>query len=117
MSATVEALCQRRGIGLKFHACGARGRELCGPCPVCGGTDRFTVFPDQNDGAGSFWCRGCGIAGDVIDILRKVEGMSFAEASREAGRECQPPVRRMLPSAGKPAPAEKKGLRPRSNSV
>ena len=31
------------------------GRERVGPCPVCGGVDRFAIRPDKN-----IWnCRGC----------------------------------------------------------
>jgi len=56
-----------------------QGGEFHGPCPVCGGNDRFHVWPQQRE-HGSFWCRGCGIGGDCITFLRKVEGMTFKEA-------------------------------------
>jgi DNA primase len=40
------------------------GRELVGPCPVCGGTDRFSVNTVKQ-----LWlCRGCGKSGDVIAL-------------------------------------------------
>ncbi len=39
--------------------------SLCGPCPKCGGDDRFVYKPDQ----GRFWCRNCHEkAGDIIDF-------------------------------------------------
>jgi DNA primase len=56
-----------------------QGGEYHGPCPVCGGKDRFHIWPGQRE-HGSFWCRGCGIGGDAITYLRIVEGMSFKEA-------------------------------------
>lgn len=40
-------------LGLK-----RRGREWCGPCPVCGGRDRFHVGRRQ-DGTALVGCRGC----------------------------------------------------------
>lgn len=60
--------------------------EFHGPCPVCGGTDRFHVFPDQAPrpgigleagASGGFWCRSCGLAGDYVEWLRAVEGYDW----------------------------------------
>lgn len=59
---------------------GTNGGEWQGPCPACGGTDRFHVWPVQNDGNGAYWCRGCEKAGDNIQFLRDFEGMSFRAA-------------------------------------
>ncbi|WP_342452329.1 primase-helicase zinc-binding domain-containing protein [Desulfovibrio desulfuricans] len=39
--------------------------EFAGPCPECGGEDRFIVWPDKPNGGG-YWCRGCGRQGDAI---------------------------------------------------
>lgn len=50
-----------------------------GPCPICGGKDRFR-FDDKN-GKGSYFCSGCG-AGDGFSLLQKVNGWSFAEAAK-----------------------------------
>lgn len=45
--------------------------ELAGPCPWCGGTDRFVVFLDSS----RFMCRQCTPkGGDVIDFYCKHEG-------------------------------------------
>jgi len=59
------------------------GGEYAGPCPFCGGTDRFRVWP----ATGRYWCRGaesggsgCGKKGDVIDLIIELHGVSFAEA-------------------------------------
>jgi putative DNA primase/helicase len=50
-----------------------------GPCPCCGGTDRFR-FTDLN-GNGSYYCNGCG-PGDGLDLVMKVRKIPFAEAKR-----------------------------------
>lgn len=43
-----------------------RGGEYHGPCPQCGGKDRFTVRPDDPDSKNGFFiCRKCNIAGDL----------------------------------------------------
>jgi putative DNA primase/helicase len=49
-----------------------------GPCPACGGKDRFRF--DDKAGKGSYFCSGCG-AGDGFSLLQKVNGWSFAEAA------------------------------------
>lgn len=62
------------------------GGEWAGPCPFCGGEDRFRIWPEN----GRFWCRGCGKQGDAIDWLRERRGMSFLEACHYLGREPGP---------------------------
>jgi len=58
------------------------GGEWCGPCPDCGGRDRFRVWPEK----GRYWCRGCGKQGDVIQYLRDFRGLSFRAAARLVGK-------------------------------
>ena len=54
--------------------------EFAGPCPLCGGEDRFIVWPDRPRG-GYYMCRGCDPqGGDGIQFMRKYMGMSYAEA-------------------------------------
>lgn len=48
------------------------------PCPVCGGKDRFRF--DDKEGRGTYFCSHCG-AGNGMDLLMKVTGMSFKEAA------------------------------------
>ena len=36
-----------------------RGVEHCGPCPLCGGNDRFHIRPGRNGGDPLIGCRGC----------------------------------------------------------
>jgi len=59
---------------------GAPAKERCGPCPRCGGDDRFHVHPN-----GWFFCRQCHPKrGDAIEFLRwMTPGLSFAEAVRK----------------------------------
>jgi putative DNA primase/helicase len=54
-----------------------------GPCPHCGGTDRFRF--DNKDGAGTWFCSHCG-AGIGIDLLKLVKGWDFGTAAREVDR-------------------------------
>ncbi|GEP12272.1 DUF7146 domain-containing protein [Methylobacterium gnaphalii] len=49
------------------------GTELVGPCPVCGGRDRFAV----NLRKGVFVCRGSGEGGDSIALTRYLEACDF----------------------------------------
>jgi len=56
------------------------GGEWAGPCPACGGNDRFRVWPDQYQGKGGYWCRSCAKAGDNIQFLIDFEGMDFKTA-------------------------------------
>jgi putative DNA primase/helicase len=51
-----------------------------GPCPLCGGKDRFRY--DDRDGTGSYFCNQCG-AGVGIILVRKMHGWDFATACRE----------------------------------
>jgi putative DNA primase/helicase len=48
-----------------------------GPCPLCGGVDRYR-FTDRN-GDGDYYCNQCG-AGVGIIMLRKKHGWTFKEA-------------------------------------
>ncbi len=62
------------------------GGEYAGPCPFCGGRDRFRVWPQHPQGKGRWWCRGCGRNGDAITYLREREGLSYAEACQALTR-------------------------------
>jgi hypothetical protein len=52
------------------------GAELVGPCPLCGGTDRFSI----NTRKKVFNCRGCNVGGDVIKLVRHLDGSDFKGA-------------------------------------
>jgi putative DNA primase/helicase len=51
-----------------------------GPCPLCGGKDRFRF--DDKDGSGSYYCNQCG-AGVGIILIRKLKGWDYATACNE----------------------------------
>jgi hypothetical protein len=51
-------------------------REWVGPCPDCGGDDRFSINPDK----GVFYCRHCNAKGDVIQLVRWLRKMTLAQA-------------------------------------
>jgi DNA primase len=48
------------------------GGEYAGPCPACGGDDRFRLWPAHPVGKLRWWCRGCERSGDDVDFLRLV---------------------------------------------
>jgi hypothetical protein len=67
------------GVGTEFLA------DRHGPCPGCGGRDRFRW--DDRAGRGTFVCGGGGdtLTGDGFDLLTHVHGWSAAEAFRAVG--------------------------------
>lgn len=62
------------------------GGEWATACPVCGGRDRFRVWPEEGE-FGRYWCRGCGKGGDAIQYLRDIRGMSYQQACNFLGKE------------------------------
>jgi hypothetical protein len=54
------------------------GAELVGPCPKCGGTDRFVVTSTAKKKL--FRCRGCDKSGDVIDLIMFLDGCTVERA-------------------------------------
>ena len=53
-------------------------RNRHGPCPLCGGKDRFRF--DDRDGTGSYFCNQCGPGAGVI-LVRKKHGWDFKTAA------------------------------------
>src|ERR1700723_3302683 len=51
-----------------------------GPCPLCGGRDRYRF--DDKDGTGSYFCGQCG-AGSGIILVRKLKGWDHKTACDE----------------------------------
>ena len=54
-----------------------------GPCPLCGGRDRFRF--DDKDGSGSYFCGQCG-AGAGLILLQKLNGWDFKTAADEVDK-------------------------------
>lgn len=77
---------KQKGIEPKRVA-STNGGEYASPCPKCGGKDRFRVWPEQDNGEGGFYCRGCDKGGDAVQFLVDYCGMSYPEAFKEAGRD------------------------------
>ncbi len=94
------------------HVAGTSGGEWAGPCPFCGGRDRFRVWPDHpsGDAGGRFYCRGCGMAGDGITFLRESTGMSYPEACQTL-QVAPGPMKRTAPTA-RPTWTPKSALAP-----
>lgn len=94
--------------GLKYVS-GTSGGENAGPCPWCGGEDRFRVWPDHPSGAtgGRFLCRGCGRQGDGIAFLMEREGLSYPDACKRLGAtpKATGAVRTRKPDTWEPKPA------------
>lgn len=68
---TCEDEAVRRGVRLR-----RTGAELIGPCPACGGTDRFAINRVKN----TFLCRRGGAAGDAIAMVMYLDGVDFLSA-------------------------------------
>lgn len=57
--------------------------EYAGPCPWCGGTDRFRVWPYSV--RPHYWCRQCYQSGDAIQFMKDWLQLSFGEACYQLG--------------------------------
>lgn len=78
------------------------GGEYAGPCPGCGGKDRFRVWPTPPDGPGRYWCRRCGLKGDAIAYVQWREGLSFVQACERLGAMPRAAARPASPAASSP---------------
>ena len=57
-----------------------RGKNLVGLCPFHNEkTPSCTVYPEN----GSFYCFGCGVGGDVITFVRRMENLDYMEAVKQ----------------------------------
>jgi putative DNA primase/helicase len=72
-----------RGILLQLDIDESFLRNRHGPCPLCGGTDRYRW--DNKDGNGSYLCSQCG-AGTGMQLLQKLKGWDFGTAAREVDK-------------------------------
>ena len=54
-----------------------RGRNMVGLCPFHGEkTPSFNIYTEN----GSFYCFGCGVGGDVITFVMKMENLDYVDA-------------------------------------
>src|SRR5713101_5971930 len=80
----IEDEIARRNITLR-----GRGSERCGPCPVCGGTDRFSI-----NTAKQVWnCRGCARGGDIIELVMHLDGVDFIAACHSLAGDVKPTLK------------------------
>jgi hypothetical protein len=92
-SVKIEHIIEQRSIPLRGN-----GTERCGPCPICGGTDRFAVnIPKQ-----LFNCRGCDVGGDVIKLVEHLDGTDFTHACELLTGERPPKLKNGRPYTPKP---------------
>jgi putative DNA primase/helicase len=77
-----------------------------GPCPLCGGKDRYRF--DDRDGTGSYFCSQCG-AGVGIIMVRKLKGWDYKTACDE--------IDRILGDVGDIQPAPDKPARNKGNGA
>jgi phage/plasmid primase-like uncharacterized protein len=71
---TVDILTFATHYGARLRKAG--GGEFAGPCLLCGGRDRFSVNVRKR-----IWiCRGCDKGGDVIELVRHLNGCDFTAA-------------------------------------
>lgn len=77
------------------------GGEFAGPCPMCGGKDRFRVHPHAKPNA-RWFCRQCSPkGGDAIGFIMAYRGVDFKQACEELNLhlsgEYRPPERKRDP--------------------
>lgn len=69
------------------------GREQTGACPICGGTDRFSINPAKR-----MWnCRGYGGGSGAIGMVMHISGLTFLQACESLTGEPNPNGRRAEP--------------------
>jgi 5S rRNA maturation endonuclease (ribonuclease M5) len=87
----IDRIVRTRNIKL-----GGRPPELAGPCPQCGGTDRFSVHLGKQ----VFNCRGCGAKGHgAIDLVMFLDGSDFKGAVETLAGQAAAPKRVVQPKA------------------
>ena len=69
------------------------GRESVGPCPACGGNDRFAIHPLKH----KWHCRGHGGGHGAISLAMHLGGLSFAQACEELTGEPNPSGQKAKP--------------------
>jgi DNA primase len=79
----IERELERRGVRLR-----GTGRDRVGPCPNCGGDDRFGICTAKQ----VFNCRVCGTGGNVIKLVEHLDGVDFITACTMLAGEPPPRV-------------------------
>lgn len=90
-------------------ALGLDSRHLTGkhgPCPICGGRDRFRF--DDKDGRGTFFCSGCG-PGTGVDLVMRLSKVDFVGAVKLID-PLLPSAPIVVPKAAETRPTDGKAL-------
>lgn len=86
MAVTTEELARGKWPSILAHFGVTVKRNEHGPCPICGGKDRFRF--DDKDGRGTYFCNQCG-AGNGIQLVQKKTNWTlrkvFVEVEKIAG--------------------------------
>ncbi len=98
-SIDIPALKARHPLGDTVEASGVRlrgrGRVRQGVCPFHDETEgSFTVYADSE----RWYCFGCGLGGDVLDFVQRMENLSLPEAIQRLGRGAYPVAPRPVPA-------------------
>lgn len=109
-------LAMNHGLAPK-HVSAAKGGEFASPCPFCGGDDRFRIWPEQNEGNGSYWCRQCGAHGDRIQFVMDTKGVKFLEACQVTGDKPSDKSSNIVRSGYKGTPVIPTASRPASTYI
>lgn len=72
--------------------------KKAGPCPICGGKDRFRF--DEKNGPGTWYCQQCG-PGNGFSLIQKATGRSSAEVLRDL-EDFDPSAKTDEPQVGRP---------------
>lgn len=82
------------------------GGEFHLPCPGCGGTDRFMVWPNKGvDRTGTYYCRRCEASGDAVKFLMDFQNLSYKEACLVLSRPMQNAYSKILSSRNRYTPS------------
>jgi hypothetical protein len=83
-----------RDVSLTRQA-NTHGGEYAGPCPFCGGVDRFRVWPYAEQPG--WWCRRCRQSGDTVGYIALRQKVSRAVASAQLGLATDDQMSRVAP--------------------
>jgi len=81
-NADLIMVAERYGVRLRR----AGVNEFVGPCPTCGGRDRFSINIKKR----LFNCRQCGAGGGAIALVQRVEKCGFADAVLKLAEGARP---------------------------
>lgn len=92
-------------------------QEQFGPCPFCmAGEDRFRVIGKGAGGKQTFFCRKCGVSGDVITYVAMRERITINGADRQKNLQGLEEVARLLDSGYVPVLTEQEISQRKANA-